>query len=91
MSWKPKGYAGFTRERGGMTHERATKHIVFDWNGTLLDDIQALHECTNKLLESEGHAPMDIEYFRGALRYSVSTVLSAIWGLTRRRSTSLMI
>jgi phosphoglycolate phosphatase len=41
-----------------------TKNIVFDWNSTLLDDIHALHECTNKLLESEGHKPMTIDFFR---------------------------
>jgi phosphoglycolate phosphatase len=44
----------------------AKKHIVFDWNGTLLDDIHALHSCTNKLLESEGHAPVDIHAFRSS-------------------------
>jgi phosphoglycolate phosphatase len=40
------------------------KHIVFDWNGTLLDDIHALHECTNVLLESLGHKRVPLDDFR---------------------------
>jgi phosphoglycolate phosphatase len=40
------------------------KHIIFDWNSTLLDDIGALHGCTNRLLESEGHPPVTLEFFQ---------------------------
>ena len=40
------------------------RNIVFDWNSTLLDDVQAMHECTNVLLASEGHAPIAIDHFR---------------------------
>lgn len=42
----------------------ATKNIVFDWNGTLFDDFTAVHGCTNVLLASEGHAPVEAEHFR---------------------------
>jgi phosphoglycolate phosphatase len=42
----------------------ASKTLVFDWNCTLLDDIHAMHVCTNKLLESEGYQPMHIDAFR---------------------------
>lgn len=41
-----------------------TKHIVFDWNCTLLDDIQAMHSCTNLLLESEGLPAIPVETFQ---------------------------
>lgn len=41
-----------------------SRNIVFDWNSTLLDDIHAMHECTNILLKSEGHAPIAIDHFR---------------------------
>ena len=41
-----------------------TKNIVFDWNGTLLDDLGALHDCTNRLLAVEGHAPMTLDVFQ---------------------------
>ena len=41
-----------------------TKNIVFDWNGTLFDDFDALHGCTNKMLADEGLAPVEVEHFR---------------------------
>ena len=40
------------------------KHIVFDWNCTLLDDFPALHGCTNVLLESAGHKSVTSDDFR---------------------------
>ena len=40
------------------------KHIVFDWNSTLLDDLGALHDCTNLLLQGAGHAPVTLEFFQ---------------------------
>jgi phosphoglycolate phosphatase len=42
----------------------AQKHIVFDWNSTLLDDVHALHIATNRLLESEGVKPVTMEFFQ---------------------------
>ena len=41
-----------------------TKHIVFDWNSTLLDDAEAIHLSTNRLLESAGHPPMTLAFFQ---------------------------
>jgi len=41
-----------------------TKNIVFDWNGTLLDDFDALHGCTNTILAAEGHPPVHADHFR---------------------------
>ncbi len=40
------------------------RHIIFDWNSTLLDDIHALHGCTNLLLEGEGHPPVSLDFFQ---------------------------
>jgi phosphoglycolate phosphatase len=42
----------------------AAKHIVFDWNSTLLDDFAALHDCTNRLLLREGLPAVEAEHFR---------------------------
>ena len=42
----------------------AQRHIVFDWNSTLLDDIEALHSSTNVLLAGEGHKPVSLEFFQ---------------------------
>jgi phosphoglycolate phosphatase len=43
-----------------------SKHIVFDWNCTLLDDFHALYGCTNILLENAGHEPVTPDGFRHA-------------------------
>lgn len=40
-----------------------TKNIVFDWNGTLLDDTHSVLECVNLALASVGQAPIDHERF----------------------------
>ena len=41
-----------------------SKNIVFDWNSTLLDDIEALHNCTNRVMESVGRNPVDRKTFQ---------------------------
>src|SRR3984885_5054420 len=61
MSWKPRAMPILPARRRKMN---TAKHIVFDWNGTLLDDVDALHECTNRLLESMGHARVEMDDFR---------------------------
>lgn len=38
--------------------------LVFDWNGTLLDDASALLETTNAILNRFGHAAIDMNTFR---------------------------
>ena len=38
--------------------------LVFDWNGTLLDDTYALLETTNVILGHFGHPRIDIDTFR---------------------------
>ncbi|MDL2409138.1 HAD hydrolase-like protein [Rhizobium calliandrae] len=38
--------------------------LVFDWNGTLLDDAYAVLQTTNIILNRFGHAPINIDAFR---------------------------
>ncbi|MCK1641435.1 HAD family hydrolase [Bradyrhizobium sp. 157] len=38
--------------------------LVFDWNGTLLDDAYALLQATNAILDRFGHATIDMKTFR---------------------------
>ncbi|WP_445220058.1 HAD family hydrolase [Bradyrhizobium sp. Pa8] len=38
--------------------------LVFDWNGTLLDDAYAVLQTTNVILNRFGHATIDIKTFR---------------------------
>lgn len=41
-----------------------TKNIVFDWNCTLLDDINVLYSSTNHLLKLVDHPPVTLEFFQ---------------------------
>ena len=43
------------------THKTYT--VVFDWNGTLLDDLHAVHESVNRILETGGHPRISLDYF----------------------------
>ncbi|MGE3623507.1 MAG: HAD family hydrolase [Bdellovibrionales bacterium] len=44
-----------------MTHTHA---LVFDWNCTLLDDFQAMHDCMNIIMDKVGRAAITADYFR---------------------------
>src|SRR3954452_17872357 len=39
-------------------------HIVWDWNGTLFDDLDAIVDATNEIFISYGLAPVDLDAFR---------------------------
>lgn len=40
------------------------RHVVWDWNGTLLDDLPVVVESVNHALESVGVPPIDAEGYR---------------------------
>ena len=45
--------------------EKPPSHaIVFDWNSTLFDDIDALHDCLNIIFERYGRAPVDLANYQ---------------------------
>ena len=39
-------------------------HIIWDWNGTLLDDVSASLASVNDMLALRGKPPMDIDFYR---------------------------
>ena len=42
-----------------------TEYLIWDWNGTLLDDVDFNRAATNKILRREGLAEMEsVEYYR---------------------------
>jgi phosphoglycolate phosphatase len=44
------------------------RNFIFDWSGTLVDDLGPVIEATNRVLENYGIAPMDRESFRRRFR-----------------------
>lgn len=43
-----------------------SKHIIFDWNSTLLDDFHIIHECMNHVMQHVGRPPITMEQFRAS-------------------------
>ncbi|MDX1681432.1 MAG: HAD hydrolase-like protein, partial [Akkermansiaceae bacterium] len=48
------------------------KNLIFDWSGTLVDDLGPVIEATNAVLEHYGVDPLDREGFRRAFRLPYS-------------------
>ena len=54
------------------------RHIVWDWNGTLLDDVQASVNTINQLLASRSLPPTDIACYRERFGFPVRNYYTAI-------------
>ncbi|MFM1848518.1 MAG: hypothetical protein RL417_1992 [Pseudomonadota bacterium] len=48
------------------------KHILWDWNGTLLDDVHLTVDVTNKVLLPHGGSEIDVNYHRQNFVFPVS-------------------
>ena len=44
-------------------------HFLFDWNGTLQDDLHAAVAATNALLADQGKAPISVERYRDVFSF----------------------
>lgn len=42
-------------------------HIIWDWNGTLLNDISSSLQSVNDMLAMRGKDPIDIDFYRGCI------------------------
>lgn len=49
----------------------APKHIFWDWNGTLLDDVWLCHAVCNAMLERRGLTPMSLDHYRSTFDFPV--------------------
>ncbi|MGB0418982.1 MAG: HAD family hydrolase [Opitutales bacterium] len=47
------------------------KHIVWDWNGTLLDDAWLCVEVLNQMLSQRGRAAITLEFYRQHFKFPV--------------------
>lgn len=54
------------------------RHIVWDWNGTLLDDTWLCCESLNRLLAEDGRERVDPEHYRRIFEFPVIKVYQAI-------------
>ncbi len=52
--------------------------IIWDWNGTLLDDVEYSVECINKVLEKYGYPKISIEKYRNIFTFPIVEFYKAI-------------
>jgi phosphoglycolate phosphatase-like HAD superfamily hydrolase len=55
-------------------------HIVWDWNGTLFNDVDAVVEATNEIFASYGLPPMDQAYYRSVYTRPIWACYERIMG-----------
>ena len=48
---------------------RDYRHVVWDWNGTLLDDTWLCCASLNRLLAEDGHPPVDPVRYREIFQF----------------------
>ena len=54
------------------------KYVLWDWNGTLLDDTQAAVDALNLMLGRRGLKPIDIGFYRDRFAFPVRPFYAAI-------------
>lgn len=54
-----------------LPHLHDKKHVIWDWNGTLLLDIQHAVDITNRLLAEEGLTPITVDRYKEIFRFPV--------------------
>jgi phosphoglycolate phosphatase-like HAD superfamily hydrolase/ADP-ribose pyrophosphatase YjhB (NUDIX family) len=67
--------AGLHRCIAGVGHYtgRVIRNVIFDWSGTLVDDLPAVWEATNYVLTQSKRATMSLEQFRAEFQLPFTT------------------
>ncbi|HEY1569782.1 MAG TPA: HAD hydrolase-like protein [Pseudonocardiaceae bacterium] len=56
------------------------RHVVWDWNGTILDDNDAVVAAVNAVCAAYGRAPVDLEHWRSIYRRPLRDCYSELLG-----------
>lgn len=54
-----------------ISHIENKQHVIWDWNGTLLGDIDHILRITNRLLKEEGLSPITLEKYKAIFGFPV--------------------
>jgi len=57
-------------------------HIVWDWNGTLVDDLPIVVDCVNAALAVIGEPPIDADDYREHFARPVNRFYESLLGLS---------
>ena len=56
-------------------------HVVWDWNGTLLDDLEVCHGIINTMLERRGRPALSLEEYRQVQEFPVVNYYAKVFDL----------
>lgn len=65
------------------------KNILWDWNGTILNDTPVAYEATNILLERYGYKTITLEYYRDNVDTPIVNFYSKIFDLSKESMETL--
>jgi phosphoglycolate phosphatase-like HAD superfamily hydrolase len=57
------------------------RHVVWDWNGTLLDDHDAVYRASAELFAARGLPPITLERYRAAYTRPISAFYQRLFGV----------
>ena len=55
------------------------KHIIFDWNGTLVNDTEIFVDVLNELLEYRQLPKIDVNQYKDLFCVPIKKILSQAW------------
>jgi phosphoglycolate phosphatase-like HAD superfamily hydrolase len=58
----------------------AVKHVVWDWNGTIFDDNDAVVHAVNRVCVEFEHAPIDLDLWRATYRRPLQDCYAELFG-----------
>lgn len=65
-------------------------HIIWDWNGTLLDDIGASLASVNDMLAARGEKPMDINRYKECIGTPIIRFYEQVFDLEKEDYSSIL-
>ena len=54
-----------------MSEKMTIKHVIWDWNGTLIDDVRVCTEIINHLLKKYNLSPVSIDQYRSVFTFPI--------------------
>lgn len=64
--------------------------VIWDWNGTLLDDVSASLRSVNDMLERRGMAPIDYPRYRACIGVPIRRFYEQVFDLSREDYAALL-
>ena len=67
------------------------RNIIFDWSGTLVDDLPAVLRATNHVFRQAGREELSLDQFRAGNVFPTANVLAALAARTGKRPRVLLM